>query len=238
MIWSESEIRKYVENVLPELKLDEVFVSLLFFRSKYVFLNNENLLLDRKIIRTNDPDLILLKVKKMVSQSHFSLKTGEELPVEGKVLYFDPNPKSTLKAYNKFVRDVNSNIYSIYKAMTNDKQVDFTYFRKMDINLFSCIHGSKSRQVYWLLDFDTKDEDMLNRIHDILFEYTKCIIETRNGYHMLVVTKEGSGYIVYNKVKDKFVNIEYKKDFADPLPGTLQGGFKVSIKYLNEDLQV
>jgi len=236
MIWSELEVEKYVNNILPELQFDEVFVMLMFFRSKYVSNTNENMTLSRKLIREKDPKLVLSKIKKISSQKHFYMKTYEELPEKGKCIYIDPNPKSTIKGYNKFVKEVNSNLYSITKSLMNNNDVNFKYFKRLDMNLFSCIHSSRSRLIYYLIDFDIKDEDVLNNIYEKIEKYVKCIIETKNGYHMLINVTNESIMKIFSIRKELENNdsIEFKKDFCNPVPGTLQAGFKVRFKFLSD----
>jgi hypothetical protein len=94
-------------------------------------------------------------------------------------------------------------------------------------HIFSAIHKSRGRCLYFIVDIDKKDEDILARITGLLNGKIGWISETHGGYHVIVNKNYETGMIIYQNI----VGMEYVeilKDAMTPLPGTFHGGFKVA----------
>lgn len=227
LLVNEAETRKFLERMLPKLKDDEVFVILSFARKKYHPSATDEWMLYRDIIKDNDIDKMIHKIKRNYSytEGFNDLRTGEPINKDAFVCYIDLSPKSMLKAYNMFIKKMNDILYQVIK---NKEQS--ILMRKMKNYLMSCIHKSNSYKPYLLLDVDTKNSDLLNSILNAL-ESWEWISETRGGYHVLVKkTKQNCQFIFQNLQFSKGYcdyDIEIKSNVMTPIPGTLQGGFEV-----------
>ena len=226
LIWSEKEVLKFLESVVPKLERDEVILMLLAARKKYYpKLKRSEEILDRKIIRTDNPKIILQKLKRFTEGVFY--QDDEIIPEEALVPYIILNPKSTIKAYNAFTKEVNDQIFNLIKTIQNNPdKVDYNFFRKLDLKLFSAIHRSTSRHLYWLVDIDEKDEDKLNLVVDKLGEDVVWITETKNGFHVIVKVSSNSGKVLFTELKGK-EGIEIQREVMTPICGCKQGGFKV-----------
>ena len=230
MIWNESLMREFFENVLPPLEDYEVFISLLAARKKYYpLLRRSEEILDRKILRANDSKRLIQKIKRFAKGPFY--QDDKELPEEALVLYIGLNPKHTLKAFNLFVKEMQDSLSQITFALLNQNQPDFSKFKKIDVNLFSAIHRSTSRHVYWLIDIDRKDEFLLDAVVKKLEDNVAWISETKNGFHVIVKVGRESGRIIFGGKGEtglkQIEGVEVHKEAMTPIPGTLQGGFKV-----------
>ncbi len=91
-----------------------------------------------------------------------------------------------------------------------------------------------------ILDVDLDNKDLFEEVKNLLIELNIDVIaciETHGGYHFLTnVLSFGKGIntILYHGIKD--INSRYEKNQIDmiknnlcPIPGTIQGGFKVKM---------
>ena len=221
-----AETREFVERILMKLQDDEVYILLLNARKKWCpALSRSEEIMYRDLIRDNDLDGTLRKIKKTscVSEGiYVDIKTSKEIDTSCMALYVLLDPRSTLKGYGEFIEYINNWIYDSFKGETKNLEL----YRKMDIKLYSAIHKNRSRGLYFVIDIDKKDEDILERIVGPLAGHIRWISETHGGYHVIVNRSYESGMIIYPDM----VGMEYVeilKEPMSPLPGTLHGGFKV-----------
>lgn len=227
------ETREFVERVLMKLQDDEVYVLLLNARKKWCpELSRSEEIMYRDIIRDNDLDGTLRKIKKTSCVSggiYVDRNTLKDIDVNCMALYVLLDPRSSLKGYGEFIENINGWIYESFKGESKNLEL----YRKMDIKLFSAIHKNRSRGLFFVIDIDKKDEDILERIVGQLEGHIKWISETHGGYHVVVNRSYDAGMIIYPDM----VGIEYVevlKDPTTPIPGTLHGGFPV--KGIRKDL--
>ncbi len=220
------ETREFIERILMKLQDDEVYILLLNARKKWCpELSRSEEIMYRDIIRDNDLDGTLRKIKKtscVTGGIYVDRNTLKEIDVDCMALYVLLDPRSTLKGYGEFVEDINKWIYESFKG--ESKNLEF--YRKMDIKLFSAIHKNRSRGLYFVIDIDKKDEDILDRITGPLEGNIRWVSETHSGYHVVVDRSYETGMIIYPDM----VGVEYVevlKEPTTPMPGTLHGGFKV-----------
>ncbi len=232
LLKDEQSTRKFIEKVLVPLERDEVFIMVLTARKKYCSNLSASLEVVRKdIIRNNDTDEIIRKIKKMsVVEELYVDNKGNIIPEEAFALYILPEPRSTIKAFRSFQKDVNDWIYEDLVG----KVQKLENYRRIDAKLFSSIHKSKSRSIYYILDVDIKNVDLLmNIIKDMkefnVDKYIKYVSKTHGGYHILTERNDETGkYIFIEMKKDRNVYLkdflEVRKETMTPVVGCSQGG--------------
>lgn len=243
LLKNEEETKRFVEKVLQPLKNDEVYITVLTARKKYCEVISSSLeVVNRDIIRSNDTNKIIRKFRKMsVVKDLYTDKKEDIIPMDAFALYVLPEPRSTLKGYKEFNKNINEWIYSdLLGAIKN-----LEYYRNIDTKMFSAIHKSKSRSCYFIFDIDLKDGELLSNFYSTLLdnqikeESIKWISDTRGGYHIILERNESTGTFVHlfktgrikmHKPLDiSFTNtyIELRKETMTPVPGCLQGGVLV-----------
>jgi len=232
LIKDEEETKRFIEKVLQPLKNDEVYITVLTARKKYCpTISSSMEVVTRDIIRNNDTNKILRKLKKMsIVEGLYTDKNEDTIPNEAFALYILPEPRSMLKAYKEFNKDINEWLYT--DLVGEEKKLEL--YRKLDLKLFSAIHRSKSKAKYFIIDIDKKDEtllkNVLHRIQSKEFENPEnisWISETRGGWHILLNRNNETGKIVHEIMKRKFEFVEFRKETMTPIVGASQGGFVV-----------
>ena len=233
LIYDINETRDFAEKVLMNLEDDEVYILLLNTRKKYcpIELSKSEEVLGREIIRHNDLDKILRKIRKISCTNgiYADSKTGKDVPAYCYAIYCLTDPRSTLKGYSGFIEDVNKMIYDSFKGESKNLEL----YRRIDVKLFSAIHKNRSRRLFTIVDIDKKDEAILDKVTDLLKGHIKWISETHGGYHVIAEKEYETGVIIYTQIV-KMEYVEILKEPMTPMPGTLQGGFKV--KGIRRDL--
>ena len=233
---NEEETKKFIEKVLQPLKNDEVYIAVLTARKKYCpTISSSMEVVTRDIIRNNDTNKILRKLRKMsIVENLYTDKNGDIIPIEAFSLYILPEPRSMLKAYNEFIKVVNE--WSYNNLIGTEK--DLELYIRLDIKLFSSIHKSKSQSNYFIIDVDRKDENLLKLIlkdmenNGIKNESIRWMSETHGGYHIILNRNEITGKFIHFIQTNysymlKYNIIELRKETMTPTPGMLQGGFVV-----------
>lgn len=226
LVYDIEEIKDFAKKILMKLEDDEVYILLLSTRKKYcpVELYRSEEVLGRELIRQNDLDKIIRKVKKItcVSEVYADRNTLKDVNLNCMAVYVLLDPRSTLKGYGEFIEDINKWIYESFKGESKNLEL----YRRIDIKLFSAIHKNRSRGLYIVVDIDKKDETILDKITDLLNDNIRWVSETHGGYHVIVEKNDDTGTIIYKNI----IGMEYVevlKDPMTPMPGTLQGGFQV-----------
>ncbi|RLG16737.1 hypothetical protein DRN69_00185 [Candidatus Pacearchaeota archaeon] len=225
LLVNEKELLRFCKTVVPELKKDEVLIAMIVARKKYGEISRSEEILDKTILKESKPEYIIRKLRKLgyVEECYIDFNTGQTIPSKCIAMYIDLSPKSTIRAFNLFNKEINE---WAYQAITSDK-FDIKTFRKIDTKLFSALARSTSRQPYFIIDIDNKDKKTLNNTIELLKEHIVWISETRGGYHIITRKNNESGYIIHNNLNNK-ENIEiFSKQGQTPVPGSLQGGFLV-----------
>lgn len=233
LIYDINETKDFLNQVLVPLEDDEVFLLLLNTRKKYCQeeLSRSEEVLGREIIRDNDVDIVIRKIKKIscADGTYVDRNTLRPVPLHCMALYILLDPRSTLKGYSEFIEDVNKMIYDSFKG--ESKNLDL--YRRIDIKLFSAIHKNRSRRLFLVVDIDKKDEAILDKVTDLLKGYIRWVSESHGGFHVIVDKVYEAGVIIYTQI----VGMEYVEVLREPMtpvPGTLQGGFRV--KGIRRDL--
>jgi len=217
-------VRKFCDYILPELKDDEVLVSLIVARKKYcVKISRSEEMLDRKVFKDIDSDYIIRGLRKFcfVDNVYIDYNFGTFIPIEAMAVYIDLTPRSTVKAYYTFIDDMNK---WQYQAVVSDS-FDIALFKKIGTKLFSAIAKSVSRKMYILIDIDRPE--LLPQIVPKVEKYILWTTKTRGGFHL--ICDRDSSKVVFTEVKPSFPDgVEiFGKTIMTPIPGTLQGGVEV-----------
>ncbi len=229
LIYDLNETIEFAKRVLMKLEDDEVYILLLNARKKWCpELSRSEEIMYRDIIRDNDLQETLRKIIKVgrVGRGIYVDKARQkEVDIGCMALYVLLDPRSTLKGYREFVEDINNWIYDSFKGKSKNLEL----YRKMDIKLFSAIHKNRSRGLYFVIDIDKKDEDILDKVVTLLAGHIIWISETHSGFHVIVDRNYDTGTIIYTDMvgMDGMEYIEILKDPTTPVPGTLHGGFNV-----------
>ena len=218
-----SSLKNFYQYVVPHLKENECLLILLIARKKYYpQLHKSEEVLAREVLRDNSWSKFKRKVKRIsnVKEIYFD-RDGNEIPEEAFGVYVLLDPRDTIYAWIKFQEETNKLFYQAFKGDNSA----IHQFKKLDIRWFSALHRSTSRKIYWLIDVDTKDKNLLNFLTNSLEDSVVWISETKNGYHLIVLRNSESARILFReRVVEKVTDIEVLKQPLTPIPGTLQGG--------------
>lgn len=234
LIKDEEETKRFIEKVLQPLNNDEVYIIVLTARKKYCSTISSSLeVVARDIIRNNDTNKIMRKLKKMsLVEGLYTDKNEDIIPNEAFALYILPEPRSMIKAYKEF--NININEWMCQDLLSEEKNLEL--YRKLDLKLFSAIHRSKSKSKYFILDIDKKDETLLKNIlyfiHSKEFnndnlQHIQWISETRGGWHIILNRNDETGKIIHEIMQRKMEFVEFRKESMTPVAGCSQGGFVV-----------
>lgn len=210
LIKNEDETKHFIEKVLQSLNNDEVYIVILTARKKYCpTISSSMEVVSRDIIRNNDTNKIMRKLKKMsIVEGLYTDKNEDIIPNEAFALYILPEPRSMLKAYKEF--NININEWMCQDLLSDEKNLEL--YRKLDLKLFSAIHRSKSKSNYFILDVDKKDEELLAKIFKNVEDNErdiKFITEIRGGYHVILNRNNQTGKVIHEIMKRK---MEFTKD--------------------------
>lgn len=231
LIKDEQETINFIHKVIKLLENDEVYLTLLCARKKYCdTITSSEEILSREIIRHNDVDKILRKFKKSsITEDVYVDKNNNVIPEEALALYVLLDPRSTLKAYGEFNKSINEWMLNNLRDSNTVLTQNLSLYRRIDLKLFSAIHKSRSRPIYFIIDIDKKDSDLLNSIIsvDSIKPYIIWISETHGGYHVILHRNNITGGYIHNLQRNQLKDIEILREPMTPIPGTLQGGFSV-----------
>lgn len=180
-------------------------------------------------------------------------------PVNTMSIYIDLNPKSTItgtinaveqafkqmKNLNTLNLELINNSQTLSKERLEELEMLNRWFKRFQSVWLSEVHKSSAgRPPYFLIDVDSKNEELLNWVESIMGEHLIARVHTRNGYHLIYPNTKKLRAIAYtNIIKEapKKVSeilgewdntvIEIKKETMTLIPGTLQGGFKVKADF-------
>ena len=217
LIYSEELIQEFLD-LLPEENEDEIYYLSLFARKKYcpeLIWSNDKTQLKRLTSKKKD---VIKKIKQLEVDYGLYDLNGRIVPQESLVIYIHPNPRSQLKAARDLLRKLTDIIC--------DNSKGFNVYQEA----LSALQKSKSKGYF--IDFDIDVNKTIfdpNIIYESINKDSVTLIETRGGYHCLIEAA---------KIEDKYRKTFYQslKQYSDvegdcfiPIPGTIQGGFNVTI---------
>lgn len=199
------------------------------------------------------------------NEKAYVTKNDSYIPAKSIVCYFNINPSDSLKAYRDFNKVVNEYMYELAQCAVTKHKMDNILQRigKMPTTLMNAYQKATGTRHWIDFDFDV-DKDFLPYVEKIVeqveaFSGRAFIVDTKSGFHLLV-SKNTEFYSKFNPktivdvaMDDLFKfyvklyqgeeitkrlaesEIIHNKNAMIPLPGTFQGGHKVTI--LNKGIQ-
>lgn len=248
LVWDSDSVQEFAEIFFAGMDKEPYDVQLTYLacRRKYnIAVRHQNHCFGRAIVRCEEPYLFYELVRKYEVPMD-AYNSEEPLPNDAMVIYCTLNPRHTLKAWS--VLNIEVTKLMVDSALTCGEPSD--KLKKIDSLYKNALHVSRSKKKYFELDVDTKDPSVVKKIEDFLetndlVNDKICTIETHGGYHIVfdtdVLGKDGRCKIhkefTKPEYKERTTNIngnaiyrdlvEISSDPCCPIPGTIQGGFKV-----------
>ena len=143
------EFDNFIDNVMPDLKADEVYFISLSCRNKYLtederkeYLVTNTEMFGRCVARSKE-QLRNYTMKKLEANLLYkTTKNGREIPKQGLVVYININPSSMVKAYFQFQNEMNRQIGEAMMAIKNEKIPNYSFINIQDRELMNCIQKS------------------------------------------------------------------------------------------------
>lgn len=227
IITDEAVLNDFVENWLPELKVNECYYFCLFARSKYA--KNEDGTNKFPHIKTDKAQLkrfvatrkeyIINKIKQLeVKIGAYKTKDGEGVPQEALALYVNPGPRNQKTA-----------MFTLMRRLIDIQACNGDGFN-IHAEALSAIQKSKSKTAF--IDFDIDSENAEKEVFGKI-DFTKInrdavhFLKTRGGLHILIETSKVEKHLskTWYQYFTKTFQIDVKGDCMIPVPGTFQGGF-------------
>lgn len=168
-------------------------------------------------------------------------RTGEPLPTEALIIYITLDPMNEIRGYYKLQGEMNDRLEKmiINTAKTVKDDPPSLELPKLDVisTYKSCLHSCPER-IFKKLDVDTKEPDKILKLREIINQNNiklHLVIETKNGFHVVIVQKNYASLIQgINKVSERILYefVESNKDWVTieknallVIPGTYQAGY-------------
>lgn len=253
LIYDPTAVCRFLSLFASSLQPGEVFLVYLCARRKY----NMNLLCDkgttvfqRKLIAETDVKYQLRELLRYETPvgTYTTARTDEPITADALALYWLLNPRSATAGYFELLQKMNK--LQLDLAQGRPSNLDFS---RVQSYYKSCVHKKRATKRWLELDVDTKDPAILQEINRVILPaYHKdkayvCTIETHGGFHVIYETagvrqwlaqwhktfthdprfqyQEASRGKAKTMLHKRYVDI--RMDPSPPIPGTLQGGFRV-----------
>ena len=218
IIADEVILRSFID-FLPDLNDNEAFYCCLFSRKKYCpeLVHSSNKTQLKRF--TASKATLYEKIRQLeVPVGSYRLK-DRYVPQESLVLYINPNPRDYIRATFESIKSLTTILQNKSKNFNPHQEV------------MSCIQRAKSRTIWFDVDIDENDPDLLTSTIEILKGYVNpdCLsfVRTRGGVHCLVeVGKiQEEHRRTWHKNITSLPNVDQTSDQLLPVPGCVQGGF-------------
>jgi len=224
IILDENVLRDFIDGFMPEITPDETYYFCLFARSKYA--KNEDgsnkfphIKTDKNQLKrfVSNKHMLIQKIRQLeCAFGSYKTKDGDSIPQESLALYMAPNPRSQRRA-NFFLQ---RRLLDIIEASGQGYNIQ--------AEALSALQKSPSRKPFVMFDIDDKNIDP-SLLSTILPDNCYKVLETRGGFHFLILTDEikktpnvDKGW--HPKLRSLF-DVDISGDQMIPVPGTHQGGF-------------
>lgn len=247
LIYDAKHLQDFVNTVLPDLSMDEVYFLSFSARNKYLSKEEREFyhlgrteMFNRMLIRSKDLFLNRLERFQFDDTDHllgFTTKNGKRMPLKALVVYLNINPSSGLEAFQNFSKTVQNKLFELQKKMLHGKefnQEEMFWFAKLDTKLLNEYQKSRSNKYFVDIDIDTLNNKALNYITTELnsqnVEY--FTIQTRNGWHVMLKTETIKfNYPDLMNRAHQFIEendeIIINTNAMIPMPGTIAAGYPV-----------
>jgi len=240
LIYDVKQIKQYADLFLPCIDEDPHNVLYLYLASRRKYcpdMKKDKTCFEKKLLTEFDGDYLCKMIRR-----YEALVPIHIVPKESLVVYCAINPRSALKGATKLQNKIST--YLEDYILNNQNSLSL---RKIESIYKSCVHSSVAERRYIELDIDTKDEKVIEKVKQFLtsdyLSYLVCTIETHGGYHVVFkdmdkILKQRMYRHFTSKlykfqgtnIKGKSITKSYvdvRSDPAQPIPGTIQGGFNV-----------
>lgn len=228
-IWDADQILEYMTRIQTQ---SGVFVLQVCARNKYntrkdtvqyKFRHGNARKLD--ILHNESPERVLKAIKScQLEQGCYTDDEGKSLPGDCLVLYITDNPRNQAEAFQSFMESMTEAM----RSHDNFRVFKNNFFR----NVRGFVHGSLGAKNFLVLDVD--DKDLENGVKKLIQEHklNTIVTETHGGFHVLIENKSLTNVQRCAIVKFCEDNDSVTKDFnrSSPIPGTIQGGYKVKMR--------
>lgn len=215
---------------------ERVFLMYISARNKYCPELSNNGCFKRTVIRYNDRLEDHRRLFNDIQHYEIPLHAYKDknhravVPQEALALYASINPRNAVHAAQDLTKEILDMTFLYDKA----------YFSSIDQKFKNKLQ-KHSVNVYVGIDLDTKDEEVYQElIADITrFVNIYVVIETHGGYHIIIPKRElqrtfngmSAGQYLYKALPGKYKALDkVSNDLFSPIPGTIQGGFKVRFR--------
>jgi len=195
LIQDEKQFNNFVDNILPDLKNDEVYFISLSARNKYLtdeerdtYALGRTEMFSRQIAKSKE-QLKEYTMKKLgMSLLYKTTKNGLQIPEKALVVYININPSSMLKAYQLFQEKMNKEMNTIINALRNNKEPNYDRTLIQKRLLMNCVQKSSGEKHYIDIDCDTKKPEVVESLTASLSnsKIEFHVIETQGGFHFLI----------------------------------------------------
>lgn len=256
IIYDESIVRKFIDEVLPKAgDLEQYFVSL-SCRKKYLtpedrlLFTSTNAEMFHQQIASTKSGLFSAILKCQTPKEAFQTKSGFIYPMYAMVCYINLFTSSTILALEEFNSIMNRNMMQLVNnslegkdCASAKKAINRAYKTYVD-----CVQRAKGTSLYVDIDFDISKD--YKYIMDKFVQAISAqgvsgfVIETRGGFHVLMkrdtihynyntdianaVNAYTNDAIVRDNVLKNWEIVNNTKHSMVACPGTLQAGFPVS----------
>ena len=253
IIGSETELRRFFDEVVPPLKKSELFFASLSARDKYLtdeerefYKLGRTEMFERRLILERDWRLFSTTIKKYECvEGAYTCDNGAIIPSKCVMVYWNINPSNAVDAYFEFNENMAKSMRAYIKSSKADT-LPFTNSNRLLMNQMQKNRGTK-HHIDIDVDFVSRKvknsevgQQVLNRMtaefksHGVKF----FVVDTHGGYHFLL-KKETIKYDytkfveALHETKSEGVIKECKVNENEMvcLPGTFQGDHLVHIMY-------
>lgn len=256
LIHDENEVKWFFDHVMPPLTDTECYFLSLSARNKYLSPEEREELelgrtemFEKRIIRERSWEKFIRTLRKLeCDERGYTTKNNSPIPSKSLVCYLNINPSNTVKAIAEFQKLLNE--YFIEASSIAFEKSDNTNlakrFNKLDNNLMTYYQQATGTR-HWI-DFDLalpKDTETLYSLdHMLQLQGLSHYywISTKSGYHLLLpksqltfnpqVLVDSMCWVIEEEqqlCKKGEYEVIYNKNAMIPLPGTYQGGHKVTV---------
>jgi hypothetical protein len=256
IIYDENQVREFY-RILPRLKPAEVYFLSMSARNKYLSEEERKVLnlgrtemYAKTIIRHDSEDEFVKHIRRLECDVRgYTTRTGNPIPERCFVCYGNICPSDTIKTIKRF-QDLLSEYMSESLNLSlnsGDREKFLNRLNKIDNNLMSYYQQSHSSKIWFDLDIDLNNKDLIpsgkiiliRRLIQLSLESFKLegfrMISTRSGFHVLILKNQ----IKFNpkvlcdaiteSVGENFIQeVVHNKNEMVPIPGTYQAGYPVS----------
>lgn len=221
LVYDEEQIKRFAKLIDSENSLHQMFIAA---RPKYITEGTDksrNRHMNTKVSVNKSPEEFVRLVRKYELPIGSYNDDGYVYPNNCLVIYCTTNARDGRQAGKKLIQKL------VDGAFENGKAEIFDHLYS---NVDSCLMSSKVKTKLVTIDIDEKEQYAeVKQFLDDNKVTPAAVIETRGGYHVLVMAEDAGNCRLHQKYGKKITI----GDTFCPVPGTIQGGWPV--RFVDED---